>query len=167
MNQIILVGTSHKYQIYDDGKKYVAQFENVLSSLCASYKAFAIAEEMNQSALEKNGGSRTIANVVAAKLGLKHQLSDPLPNMREQLGIRQENDIRAFGFVNNWSPEVVEEEIRKSIRIREEYWLHQLIDLNSWPLLFVCGADHCDSFSKLLSSAGFRVSIPIADWAPL
>lgn len=121
---------------------------------------------MNQAALAERGASESIACVVAAELKLEHQLSDPSPEVRKQLGIRTENDIRAHGFLNNWTPEQIETEVRKSHKIREQYWLNQLRILNSWPLLFVCGANHSEPFSALLRSNGLEVIVPFADWEP-
>ncbi len=99
----------------------------------------AIAEEINHAALEERGASESVAQMVSAELGLRHQFSDPSPELRKQLGIRAENIIRSDGFLGNWSEERIETEVRRSHAIRERYWLEQLRELNSWPVLFVCG----------------------------
>jgi hypothetical protein len=164
MAKIVLIGTSHKYQTCGDNADAIEQFRQLLISLCFEHGATAIAEEMNQAALAERGASESIACVVATDLKLNHQLSDPLPELRGQLGIRGENDIRSCGFINDWSQEQIENEVRKSHEIREQYWLNQLQILNSWPLLFVCGANHTEPFSALLRSNGFKVIVPFADW---
>ena len=166
MAKIVLIGTSHKYQTGGDKAEAIEQFRHLLISLCSEHGATAIAEEMNQAALAEGDASESIACVVAAKLKLEHQLSDPLPEVREQLGIRAENDIQLQGFCSNWTTEQIKAEVRKSYEIREKYWLNQLRILNSWPLLFVCGANHIEPFSALLRSNGFEVIVPFADWEP-
>jgi hypothetical protein len=166
MAKIVLIGTSHKYQTGSDKAEAIEQFRHLLISLCSEHGVTAIAEEMNQAALAEVGVSKSIACVVAAELKLEHQLSDPLPEVREKLGIRAENDIRAQGICSNWTQEQFEAKVRKSHEIREKYWLDQLRILNSWPLLFVCGANHIEPFSALLRSNGFEVIVPFTDWKP-
>lgn len=167
MAKAVLIGTSHKYQIRGCGEDTTpSEFEHLLISLCSEHMAQGIAEEMNQAALVQRGIPETVAQIVSEKLGIAHQLSDPPPEIRQQLGIRGENDIRSEGWLQNWTPEHIETEVRKSHETREEYWLTQLQTLNSWPLLFVCGANHSEPFSALLRKNGFEVIVAFADWAP-
>jgi hypothetical protein len=168
MAKIVLVGTSHKYQTRGLGldATYAEQFEHLLISLCSEYMIKGIAEEMNQAALAERNITETVAQAVSAALEIKHQLSDPPPQIRQKLGVRGENDIRAYGWLQNWSPERIETEVRQSHEIRERYWLTQLHILNSWPLLFVCGANHSAHFSELLQKEGFDVVVEFSDWVP-
>lgn len=166
MPKLVLIGTSHKYQTCGDDNEAIEQFRELLITLCSEYCSAGIAEEMNQVALAERGATETIACVVAAELKLEHQLSDPLPELRQQLGIRGENVIRLEGFFSDWTPEQIESEIRRSHELRERYWLSQLRILDSWPLVFVCGANHVEGFTNLLCSHGFEVIVPFADWEP-
>jgi len=166
MPKLVLIGTSHKYQTCGDDDEAIEQFRELLISLCFKHRATAIAEEMNQVALTERGASETLACVVAAELKLEHQLSDPLPDLRQQLGIRGENDIRLEEVLSDWTPERIESEIRRSHEIREQYWLSQLRILDSWPLVFVCGANHAEGFTNLLRNNGFEVIVHFADWEP-
>lgn len=169
MAKVVLIGTSHKYQMRarDVETEDVDQFEHLLSSLCSKHMAEGIAEEMSQTALAGRGVSESVAQMVSAALGVAHQLSDPPPAIREQLGvICDENFFRAEGWLQNWSPERIETEVRKSHDIRERYWLTQLRILNAWPVLFVCGAIHLEPFSALLRENGFEVVVAFSDWVP-
>ena len=110
MGNIVLIGTSHKYQACRDkvGAESCAQFRQVLCSLCVKHGVKAIAEKLNQAALEERGVSESVAQMVPAELCLVHQHSDPSPELRKQLGICAENDIRSDGFLRNWSDERIE-----------------------------------------------------------
>ncbi len=167
-SKVVLIGTAHEYQIGDakTEEDSIAQFRQLLIALCSKHSVKAIAEEMSQAFLEECGVSESIAYSVAAEMKLEHQLSDPPPELRTQLGIRTENDIRAHGFLNNWNQQQIETEIRKSHDIRERYWLDQVLSLNTWPLLFVCGAIHSEPFSALLRDRKFEVIVPFSDWEP-
>lgn len=168
MPKIVLIGTSHKYQT-SDGRAdadSIEQFRQLLIALCSEHKAKAIAEEMSVAVLAERGVSESVACTVAAEMKFEYQLSDPTPELRTQLGIHSENDIRIQGFPKTRSQQQIEAEIRKSYAIREGYWLNQLGSLNSWPLLFVCGANHSKSFSTLLRDSGFEVIVAFADWEP-
>ena len=125
-----------------------------------------IAEEMNSSALAEGDVAVTVAQVVSTALGLEHQLSDPPTEIRPQLGVIGESEIRASGWIDDWSPERIEIEVRKSHEIRERYWLAQLHFFDWGPLLFVCGANHSAPFSALLRENGFEVVVAFADWVP-
>jgi hypothetical protein len=103
---------------------------------------------------------------VAKELNLRHQFSDPSRSVRRQLGVLQENDIRAIAFVKGWTGQQVVSQIGESHAIREQYWFDQLHLLDLFPLLFVCGANHTKSFSALLSDKGVEVVVPFSDWTP-
>jgi len=95
-------------------------------------------------------------------LKIEHQFSDPPPDVRRELKVRQENDIRAFG--KKVTEPQIQSQIRESHAIRERYWLDQLLSLGTWPVLFICGADHTDSFALLLQENGFDVLVAFSDW---
>ena len=64
MAKIVLIGTSHKYQICGQDDEAIKQFQDLLISLCSEHGATAIAEEMNQAALAGKGAFNAIANTV-------------------------------------------------------------------------------------------------------
>ncbi|MGB7541181.1 MAG: hypothetical protein WBM28_04095 [Burkholderiales bacterium] len=169
MAKVVLIGTSHKYQTRGQNHEteHVDQFEHVLSSLCSEHECMGIAEEMNQAALAERGVSESVALAVSAALGVAHQLSDPLPEIREQLDIIcDENLFRAERWLEDWGQERIETAVRKSHESRERYWLTQLRILNASPLLFICGANHLEPFAALLRENGFEVVVAFSDWVP-
>ena len=50
--------------------------------------------------------------------------------------------------------------------MRERIWLEKIYCFKIWPLLFICGADHFDEFSKLLKQSEFHVIESYKDWIP-
>lgn len=166
MTKIIVIGTSHSYQVRDRkaDMNALGQFKQLLFSLCSQYTVNAIGEEMNEEALEESGAVGSVAHAVAIHLNLQHQFSDPPLRVRQELGIRQENNIRAFGFIENKTEAQMQAEINNSHAIREQYWLDRLKSLKLSPLLFICGADHSETFSALVRNSGIAVIIPFSDW---
>jgi hypothetical protein len=56
--------------------------------------------------------------------------------------------------------------VRVSHDIRERYWRDAVLTLDTWPLVFICGANHVEFFSEQLRSSGVRVLVAFEDWAP-
>lgn len=168
MRKVALIGTSHKYQCPGGGANdmSLAQFDGFLSQTCLKVGAKAVAEEMSKAALEERGTRASIAQRVCARLRLLHQLSDPPPDVRRQLSIEGVSDLKLKGFMNDWPQERVESEVRQSHDKRELHWISQLLTLNAWPVVFVCGADHVEPFVAKLLAHGLLVEIVCGDWEP-
>jgi hypothetical protein len=166
--KVIIIGTSHNYQCLGDraDAKSFEQFKETIRLTCLKHEAKAVAEEMSEAVIKQRRASESVAQTLCREIGLKHQLSDPLPEIRKKLGICGENEIRIKGFKSSWDNDHIEAEVRKSHEIRERYWLEQLQTLNVWPVIFVCGAKHCDFFSTLLQTNGIKVEIAFKDWSP-
>jgi hypothetical protein len=47
---------------------------------------------------------------------------------------------------------------------REQIWICELRSFNTFPVLFVLGAKHVDSFERLLTKSGFQPCILARDW---
>jgi hypothetical protein len=174
MQTIILVGTDHNFQRPVNGKhtEGIAQFRIRIQELCLQYHLAAIAEEMSVSALAEYNLTESVAQQVCALLSLRHQFSDP-PSREERykLGIRQDNDIRAEHLLSDSTQEQIEADVLArgrvpSDRIREQFWLSRVQELDVWPLLFICGANHFTSFSALLKENGIQVVEAHTDWEP-
>ena len=119
-----------------------------------------------EEALEWHKERMSIPQRVAQELSLKHRLCDPNMEERGERGIFQEGYLRAT------NPSMPEEEIERQFfngeRRREQYWLDRLLTEPKveWPVLFICGANHVDSFSKILNERGFTVKQIEVDWEP-
>lgn len=173
MRTVILIGTDHKYQRPIDGPdtQGIELFREALRIVCREHCVQAIAEEMSFEALQEKGLEESVPEQLGSELSLKHQFSDPTQEERWNLGIRQDNDIRAEHFNDGWSQEQIEGDVRArgkvvSDRIRERYWWNRIRELDTWPLLFICGADHYSSFSALLTRQGVKVIESYRDWEP-
>lgn len=174
MKTVVLVGTAHKYQRPGNGPHAdgIAQFRVMIQELCLQHDLAAIAEEMSLQALQEYDVTESVAQQVCALLGgLRHQLSDPPHAERFKLGIRQDNDIRVEHLSDGWTEEQIEADVlaRGSVpsdRIREQFWLQKIQELNAWPLLFICGANHFTTFAALLRANQIDVVEVHPDWEP-
>jgi hypothetical protein len=161
---VIVVGTSHSIQL-GSSTLDSQTFREFLEELCGAQGVRAVAEELNHEALCERECTASIPMQTAASLRLQHCLCDPDRSQRAQLGICQENDIRAQGFLGNWSKAEISRAILVENAKRERYWLEQLRSLNVWPVLFVCGANHAGSFKTLLNREGLLAHVAAKDWA--
>lgn len=168
MKTVVLIGTSHKFQYPAHGEhaEGIQDFHKNICMLCNSFGIRAIAEEMSLDVIKEKGLASSGVQQLCADKGLCHQFSDPSKEERMMLGILQECNIRAKGFLDDWNSERIDLEILASYRIRENYWMSKIKELDTWPLLFICGADHFYSFSNLLSENGIEVVEAYQDWEP-
>lgn len=167
MSRIVhVLGTDHRYQMSDadftDAQHNA--FVQFVAETCRAYGICVIAEENNPQALVEASIEESVLQRIAHTLGLTHQHCDPDRVTRTKLGILQENGIRARAFLERWSERVVQEKLEASHHLREQYWLQQIIALNMWPVLFVCGADHSTSLLSLLSEHDVQVELVASDW---
>ena len=173
MKTIVLIGTNHNFQrpVMGPYAEGIEVFRHTLHELCLQYKIHAIAEEMSLHALHEHDVEESVAQQVCADLGLLHQLSDPSPLERSELGILQDNDIRVEHMLDGWTQEQIEADVlargsQASGIIRECFWWQKIQEFDTWPLLFICGADHFSSFTDLLNSDGVEVIEACRDWEP-
>jgi len=162
--KVIIVGTAHPLQLGKEGADVADKFEAFLREICDNYGIRAIAEEMNPQAMEEGGATSTLGMKVAAERCLPHAHCDPNRYERKALGIRQDNDVLLDGFFTARP----EQESRALIAVeyskREAIWLDRLRGLDTWPTLFVCGANHVESFSSLLASNNIATVNAASDW---
>lgn len=172
MKSLILLGTAHKFQKPDLNIdiESIEEFRAAIRELCSSYHIRAIAEEMNREALEEHDLEDSIANQICKEIQLCHQYSNPTNKQRIQMGIRQENDIRAEHMFDGLGAEKLKAEVNSHMaaydKIREKFWWSRIMELNVWPLLFICGANHFVSFAALANENGAVVTEAFPDWKP-
>lgn len=159
---VFLIGTSHTYQ--RSGHTKEGEFRKLIAQLSAAFRVRAIAEEMSLEALEGKQASRSLCDEFAEAAGLSHRYYDPNNEQRKALNIRGKQSIELDGFYRDWSVQQIEQTIAADHAIRERYWLGQLFQLDSWPALFVCGADHIHTFSAMLKNEGVNVDVVMRDW---
>ena len=167
LRSVFLIGTDHRYQERQPciPEATHAAFEDLLRRCIRENDLRAIAEEHSHDALSGKSLSKTVLESLAVELGLPHRYCDPSVKQSMSLGILQENEIRLKDWPRTQPTEQqVAEELATGYRKREAWWLQELIKLNEWPCLFVCGSEHTIPFAKLLEQSGVVVHVVAADW---
>lgn len=168
----MIIGTDHPYQMVTGERvEETRQFRSAILEVVTSQAIGAIAEEMSKEALRYHRASYSVAELLCAELGIPHQFSDPTNSERFRLGIRQDSDIRAEHLTDGWTEEKIEADVQArganaSDRIRERHWWKRIRELNRWPVLFICGANHVETFVKLLTENRVQALIAHSDWEP-
>ncbi len=154
MKKAVLIGTSHSIQRSD------SSFGACIDALCNEHNICAIAEEIENTCA-------SIALGVAQKLDIAYKIIEPTPEEAVALGIEQvyridyefitRYDLKDSPNIGNLSVEAYDEYSARKLttyRQRENEWLKRIKNLNTWPVLIICGKDHSQAFSKLLISNG-------------
>ncbi|MCJ7603986.1 MAG: hypothetical protein MUO63_21130 [Desulfobulbaceae bacterium] len=151
--RIIILGTSHPLQC---GNKKCSEEQNqeflqLLEQICVGRQIKCIVEEMNSEGLENHDVKNTVAYTLSQKLNLKHQYTD--------LSIEHIADLCIH--IDSFMFREPTDEMRMSKRellhrhllnpIRERYWLANILNLNTWPTLFICGSDHINNMIDLIN----------------
>lgn len=140
------IGTSHTYQkgmlcapagCYDE-------FKSLVRDVAQRYGVKTIAEELSAECLGAIAAS--LCAEVANDLSIYHLFCDPNKAERQAAGLPLE-DCPA-----TWGP-------------RECEWLRRLGGCE-FPVMFVCGANHVDSFSAKCGDKGIAVEVLARDWQP-
>jgi len=150
MREVYLVGVNHVYQLgpYSGSPMFAdsplapfEEFDAFLRSALTSHDIYGIAEEMSRAGLKKHFRSgASMPCRLATALNLPHRYCNPDPEMRRALNITSDSE-------------------------REKYWIKELISFDTFPVLFVLGANHIDSFERLLRESGFQPLIIARDWS--
>ena len=171
MKKAILLGTDHPTQL---GKTQKESFYFYIEELCKTNDIKAIAEEMDNE-------NTSIAADVSAKLNITYKIIEPTLEERKELGIEDTTDIicqlRFSNKMKNWPDEpsirnlptevykMYRERVQTTYRKRESEWLRRICELDTWAILIICGANHCQPFFKLLSNEGINTVIESSEWA--
>jgi hypothetical protein len=165
MNSISIIGTHHPIQLEGNVEKsgqdeFVALIEQVVHLLGIEL----IAEEMSEEGLD--GTNCSTASKVALELGIEHLFCDPTTEERRALGIADVGRIKAFAAMGLRRAESASEQIKAAYSRREREWLRRIEEAKTWPVLFVCGADHVEPFRRLCSESGLKVQVLEGEWIP-
>ncbi|MHA4870844.1 hypothetical protein ACXZ1M_24435 [Duganella sp. PWIR1] len=168
MRTVVLLGTSHPLQCGTQETLPPDALERLLRSLCAAHGVQVIAEEIEHDGLAKYGVTETIGARVCKALGIQsvycdasiaeraslRELLPPLPPIEPTLPFDQRLRLE------------IDAQFKQMGDAREDFWLDKILHLNMWPLLFICGADHFDTFRSKLVKNGIYVVDSVADWEP-
>lgn len=167
MKTVLLIGTSHEYQLPQAGSRSRGseRFRGLVATTCQDEDVKAIAEEMSLDALELHSTKQSVGEQIAESFNIPHRYCDPSIKEQERLGIDQPDNIRMSGFFATCDQSKIEAKVNASLAARRDYWLEQLLNLDAWPVLFICGADHTEPFRTLLQANGIAVRVLFTKWA--
>jgi hypothetical protein len=166
MKTVYLIGTRHDDQRAESSGS--EQFRAFVAAMCEEQQIRAIGEEMSLEALKKFGAATSVCKEVADSLRIDHCYCDPSSEEQIALGIAHPGKVGFGAFsatCDYYEPDL---EVREADTIRERRWLEQIVALNLWPTLFVCGAHHTASFQSLLRKGHITVHVlsPKCGWVP-
>jgi hypothetical protein len=140
---VFILGTSHTLQkgLADAPEGTYGEFQEVIRQAVQRHSVRTIGEEMSLMAL---GKTVSLPQKVAAELCVSHVFCDPDEVERPLLG------IPIADCPATWSG-------------RESEWLNRLQSV-AFPVLFVCGANHVDSFCEKCEAQGMPTKVIEEDW---
>ena len=163
---VLVLGTDHRFQTrsHDFSESQHQQFASYVVATARAHKVAGVVEENNPQAVAEAEMEESTVQTIARTLGLKHLHCDPDRETRTALDIFQENDIRASAFFEKVNETEIKRRIDESLRKRERYWLTQLQQFDTWPVLFICGANHALPFLDLLRTNNVDTILVARDW---
>ena len=166
MKAVYLVGTRHDYQ--RAGNPGSEQLHAFVAATCEEQHIRAIGEEESLDSLSRSSAATSVCKQVADSLGIEHRYIDPSIEEQKALGIAHPGKMSLAAFSPACDYYEPDPEIREADAIRERRWLKQIVALNLWPTLFVCGAHHIGSFQSLLQTRDITVQVlsPKCGWRP-
>lgn len=171
MKIAVIMGTNHNIQ---EGKEHQESFQSYLTELVQKYGIEAIAEEIGDRC------ELIVAKNVCENLCITHKIIDPNPAKYKELGITPihhimnaimwKYNLKRFSFDGSGMPPEALDEFNLRLRkehssIREKVWLEEILALDTWPVLVVCGANHFEYFSSLLLENGISVNEDVSNWS--
>lgn len=171
MKQAIIIGTNHYIQ---EGRGFETEYKAYITEIVRNHKIKAIGEEI------RDDRDFSVAKNVCEDLGIAHKIIDPNPEKYEELGITPIHEIEYFimtkydldksPLYRELTPPEAIVELQSIMRekhssIREHEWLRRLLTLDTWPVLVICGSDHFEYFSRLLSENNISVIKNASNWS--
>lgn len=168
----------HRVQRGDDGvsPELVLAYKERLRRLVQEREIWAIAEEMSFDAMARPIAVRALRQAREITTPEKildhiqqHLHGQHLPSVTEQISLELNIHYRAcdLGMAEQillmpWddgTPQGTVKMRRRTFPPRERNWIQQLLDLDRWPTLFICGGDHRRSFRQRLVRTGLEVIV--------
>jgi hypothetical protein len=136
----------------------------LLRQLAGSGGIQVIAEERSLDGLF--GAKPSVGNQVADSLRLTHRYGDPSLEEQSTLDIAHPGKTNPSAFSAVSDPHEVDPEVAAAHEIRGRCWLQRIVALDSWPVLFVCGAHHVEPFHEWLRANSIVVHVLCRRWTP-
>jgi len=141
------------------------QFRELLERTCQKYQIKLIAEEMSADALPDYGTTETIGKQVAAAKRIPHHYVDLTVTERSQFGIDRFS-LHKTGQSAKLSATQFAALEQLTGELREYIWLTRVLTINTWPTLFICGANHAPRITLLFNSVGKLAVLEVNDYEP-
>jgi len=180
MAMIHIIGTCHKTQVLSDlvrkkalgavPKQKITAFQEFLTNTARALRVAVIGEEMSEDRIFAYGHNAvSVAQLVAKKLQIAHVFCEPDKSARRELGLRAGEEMahHVAEIAKRTNRDVIEvhsEEVRKQFPMREAFWLSCLEPHANNPILFICGADHCETFLQRCTGSGVDAQVYCPDW---
>lgn len=168
----ILSVNEHRYQaINPSNNPYEHEFHDFVLKHVKAKNIDHLAEEMNDECLQReNGAQESICRKMANDLGKTHTMCEPNTFEKQQIGYVDKSWVEFVSEDETGCNEKINvaftEFHKKQWHIRENFWLEKLQPHFSDNVLFVCGANHANRFSKLLKSKRIRNRVICKRWKP-
>lgn len=163
--QVIIVGTGHRLQTGDDcySPLQLKEFADLIETTRKKYRVKFIAEEMSVDVLPTYGVTATVAKTLADCKGLGHQYVDLTWKERatfkvDRIGLHVVSQRAELRKAQIAALEKIVDELRECV------WLVRILDINTWPVLFICGANHASRVQYLFNTVGKLAVIEVNDY---
>ncbi len=143
---------------------HISMFKKEILKVISRYSIEALSEENSLEAQNEHGLKHSLPYDIAESQQLTHQYCDPTRAERLELGIQQENDIRASHILDDADEDTIQSEIKASNQLRERFWLKQIEQLGMWPNLLICGDNHVVSVANQANVYSMESTVLHEDW---
>nr|VFJ87472.1 MAG: hypothetical protein BECKLFY1418A_GA0070994_1001128 [Candidatus Kentron sp. LFY]VFK18236.1 MAG: hypothetical protein BECKLFY1418C_GA0070996_104017 [Candidatus Kentron sp. LFY] len=144
---IYLIGVHHSIQHNGGNLQKIPglsalreQFQYYLIKATKELRISVLAEEFNEDALEIFNASESLAKSIAQRFGISHVFCEPSLQTRSSLGFTKQLQ-------------------KKHHVIRELLWYDKIIDYKGQRIIFICGANHIPTFTKLVRKKGQHATV--------
>jgi hypothetical protein len=175
---IHIIGTDRFFQVSTAprragaGKDGLIKFQAYLARTARRLDANMIAEEANlEWVMDQGPEAWSVAQRVAEQTGIRHRFCDPNSKERREIGLKTEGELwdKANAISSRTHSDVVEvwkEEVRSNFQAREDFWLRRLKvrSFMKMTTLFVCAAEHADTFKLTSEASNLRARIHCRCW---
>jgi len=177
---VYIIGVDHLIQYRGPvHESLMNEFILFINKLIRDKKITVAAEELSEESLRDVCMSDTsTVRTASESAGIEHVFCDPDDIERKKLGIPYHAEIRdmvkkKMGITEKFILDAglrsrVEEETDRLSRTfwpaREEHWLSRISGRLHENVLFICGHEHVESFSKLLADRGFDSEVIEPFW---
>ena len=171
---VYALGTSHPLQCgaAECGADRISHLEQKIRRAVSEHGIRRIAEEMSDDGLQERAGDEATRGTVCQRIA-----PDDVPVQFVDLGAKERgclslSDGNIVGFILEHVEDNRERaELRESFsvlcgEVRERIRVARVLSGGEWPVLFVCGADHAVSVSRLFERVGVQTTIICRDFDP-